>query len=111
MNGAVQAMIIDNLHSADAAALHYQVSREFEFTNSYFRKGFGFGIKRALNFASGGIAVRVQNPIAAVRAFAPECQLGAVAVELSSPGDQLFDPLGCVLDQNLGGFRIAEPVA
>ena len=111
MDSAVKAMIVDDFHPADAAAFHYQICREFEFTDGYFGESFGFGIERALNFASGGIAVRVQNPITAVRAFASKCQLGAVAVELSSPCDQFFDSLGCVFHQDLGGFWIAETIA
>ena len=53
----------------------------------------------------------VQNTVAAVGAFAAESQFGALAVKFCSPLNQLLDAPGGILDQDFGGFGIAEAIA
>ena len=55
--------------------------------------------------------MRVQNTIAAVRAFAGEGDFGSGAIELRSPGDQLLDALGASSTSNPRGICIAEAIA
>src|SRR5690348_2443342 len=64
----------------------------------------------AADFASGGIAMRVQNTAAAVRSFAGECQLCAIAVKFCSPGNQFLDALRPFLHQNVRSFRVDDAV-
>ena len=73
--------------------------------------GRGFQIKRAADFAAGGIAVGMQHAVAAVRAFAGKGDLGAGAVELGAPLDQLFDAGRTFLDQHARGLFVAQAVA
>ena len=55
--------------------------------------------------------MRVQNAVAAVRAFAAEGELGALAIEFRAPLNQFIDALGGVLHQYFGGFGIAQAIA
>ena len=76
-----------------------------------FGKGLGLGPQGAQNFASRGIAVSVQNAVAAVRTLAGKGKFGSVAIEFGAPLDQLFDALRAFLNQNFGGIGIAQAVA
>src|SRR4051812_24840152 len=107
MDRAVNSMIVDDFDSADAAIFGNQIGRELELADRNFRKRLGFRVKRPLNFASGRVAVSVQNTVAAVRALAAKGELSAFAIELRSPCDQLFDTLRCILYQNFRSFRVA----
>ena len=69
------------------------------------------GEKSAADFASGGIAVRVEDAGAAVRGFAREGKFGAGAIEFGAPFDELSDVLGAFFDEESYGFRAAEAVA
>jgi hypothetical protein len=60
---------------------------ESKLDNRDVLQGLGLGIERAQNFPSGGIALRMQDAVAAVRAFAAEDELGAVAIKMRAPGD------------------------
>ena len=71
----------------------------------------GFQIERAANLAAGGIAVGMQHAAAAVRAFAGEGDLGAGAVELRAPLDQLLDARRPFFDQHARGLFVAQAVA
>ena len=66
-------------------------------------------IKRARDLAAGGIAVRVQDAIAAVRAFEREQQFGAFAIELDAPLDQFLNRGRAFLHENANGVAIARP--
>src|SRR5579875_2612272 len=67
--------------------------------------------QRADNFMARGIAVRVEDAAAAVRAFASEQQVRAFAVECGAPSDQLLDGRRGFLDERANGFYIAQTVA
>ena len=54
----------------------------------------GLAVERLRDFAAGGIAMRMQNAIAAVRAFARKREMAAFAIERGAPLDQLFDGRG-----------------
>ena len=71
----------------------------------------GFAIQRARDLAAGGIAVRVQNAVAAVRAFAREGELAALAVELRAPLDQLLNRGRALFHQRVHRGAIAQAVA
>src|ERR1041385_7659069 len=64
----------------------------------------------AANLASRRIAVRVQDSVAAVRRFARERQLCALAVELRSPVNQLLDSVRSFLHQNVRRIRVNNPI-
>ena len=53
----------------------------------------------------------VQHAVAAVCAFAGEGDLGAGAVELGAPLDQLFDARRTFFDQHARGFFVDQAVA
>ena len=55
--------------------------------------------------------MRVQNAIAAVRAFARESELVAFAIELRAPFDQLLDGGGAFLHQSAYRGAVAQAVA
>ena len=71
----------------------------------------GFAVQRAGNFAARRISVRVQNAVAAVRSFAGEGELLALAVELGAPLDQVLNRGGTLLHQRVNGALIAESIA
>ena len=53
----------------------------------------------------------MQNAVAAVSAFAAENELGAAAIELRTPGDQLFNASRAFLHKRFHRFREAQAVA
>ena len=55
--------------------------------------------KSAADFAARGIAVRVEYAGTAVRSLTGESQLGAGAIELSAPFDELRNVFGAFLDE------------
>ena len=71
----------------------------------------GLQVERAADLAAGGVAVGVQNAVAAVRAFARERELGSGAIELRAPLDQLFDARRTFFDQHARGFLVDQAVA
>jgi len=71
----------------------------------------GLAVKCARDFAAGGIAVSMQDAAAAVRSLAGEQETRAFAVELGSPGDQLFDPGGTFAGEHAHRRGVAEAVA
>src|SRR5436190_901288 len=88
-----------------------QVSAEFEIAEGNIGKSAGLGIKRASDLPAGGVTMRMQDTGAAVRSFASEGQLGAVAVKSCAPVDQLLDALRPLFHQYSGGLGIAQTVA
>src|SRR6266568_1370506 len=111
MNGALCAMLIHHTNSDDFAIAGHKVSREFELVNSDLWNRLCPGIERALNFTASGIAVRMKNAIAAVRAFTSKGQLSAFAIELRSPRDQFFDAPRGIFHQYPCRFWIAKTIA
>src|SRR5664280_1593561 len=55
--------------------------------------------------------MRMQHAIAAVRAFAGECQLGPVTIELGAPRDQFLNPWWTFLHQYASGLNIYQSIA
>src|SRR5579864_3109213 len=110
-DGAVLGALIYYANRGHASVVDLQVRGELEFAHLNSGDCFGLGEEGAKDFASCGIAVRVKNAIAAVRAFAAEGQLGAIAIKLRSPCDQLFNTLGSIFHQDPGGFGIAQAIA
>ncbi len=53
----------------------------------------------------------MQHPVAAVRAFARECQLGSLAVELRAPLDELLNRRGAFLHQRAHRRAVAQAVS
>ena len=53
----------------------------------------------------------MQNPVAAMCAFAGKGELGSLAIELRAPLNQFFDALRAFLHQDFRGFRIAQTIA
>src|SRR5438477_4808829 len=74
------------------------------------RNGVRAGEESAADFASGGIAMRVENTGAAVSGFAGESEFGAGAIEFSAPFDKLGDVLRTFFNQERDGFRAAQAV-
>src|SRR6266446_7748185 len=60
---------------------------------------------------SGGIALRVQDAVAAVGALARERKLGSVAIKLCAPLDQFFNARRTFFDEHADGFHIAQAVS
>ena len=63
------------------------------------------------NLGAGGVAMRVQNAITAVRAFAGQHQLAVFAIEIGAPAQQLVDALRTLFHQHARGFAMHEAVA
>ena len=103
--------LVDEMDAADAAVFHDQVGGEFKLEDGNIFQSLGFGVEGAQNLASGGVAVGVQDAVAAVRALPAEGELGALPIEFRAPLNQFLDALGSVFDQHLGGFGIAETIA
>jgi hypothetical protein len=55
--------------------------------------------------------MRVKNAVTRVRALAAEHELGAFAVKLGAPADQLFDDRGAFFHQRVHGGLVAQAVA
>jgi hypothetical protein len=71
-------------------------------------EGRSFAIKHSGDFATCGIAVCVQDAVAAVRAFARKQELRALTIELDAPVDELLNPRRPFLDERTNGIAVAE---
>ena len=67
--------------------------------------------QRSPNLRPGRIPVRVQNPIAAVRALARQHQLSRLAIEVCAPAQQLLDAQRPFLHQHPRRLPIHQAVA
>ena len=103
------AVLVEQANALNAAVTHQQVGGEFEFAEGDVLERRGLQVECATNLAAGGIAVRVQNAAAAVRAFASEGDFGSGAVELRAPLDQLFDARRAFFHQNARGLFVDQP--
>ena len=63
------------------------------------------------DLAAGGIAVRVEDAGAGVRALAGEHEFAVFAIEGGAPGEELFDAAGTLLDKYASGLRVDEAIA
>ncbi len=68
-------------------------------------------IECACNLPPGGIAMRVQNAVAAVRAFARERKPLPFAIELRAPVDQLLNRGRAFFHQRADSLAVAESIA
>ena len=70
----------------------------------------GLLIKRARDFVAGGIAVRMKNAAAAMRAFAGKDEFRAfavrLAVELGAPANQFLNSGRSFFDQRVHGTHV-----
>jgi hypothetical protein len=74
----------------------------------------GFAVEGAGDFASRGIAVGVEDAVAAVRAFAGEGELRVFtffAIEFGAPADEVLYGGWALLDKGVDGVLVAESVA
>ena len=99
------------MDAADATVFDDQVGGELELADGNVFQSLAFGVESPQNLASRGIAVGVQDAVAAVRAFPAEGELGALAIEFGAPLNQFVDALGSVFHQHLGRFGIAKAIA
>ncbi len=99
------------IHANDTTIFDQQVGGKFEFANGDVLDGFCLEVKRAANLLSGGVAMCVQDAVATMGAFASEREFGPIAIELCSPGDELFNALRSFFDENARGLLIAKAVA
>ena len=105
-NGRLRCAI-ERQHPYDFAIVKQQVRHGGKTLKGYVFERSGFAPKRAGNLAAGGIAVRVQNAIAAVRAFASKQEPCSFAIKCGSPFDELLDGGGRFFDQGAHGFGVA----
>jgi len=63
------------------------------------------------NFASGGVAMRVENARAAVSGLTSEGEFGTGAIEFGAPFDELRDVFWTFFDKERDSFGAAEAVA
>ena len=68
-------------------------------------------VQSARDLAPRRIAMRMQHPVAAVRAFSREGQPGSLAVELRAPLDELPNRRGSFLHQGAHRRTVAEAVS
>ena len=94
-----------------AFLIHQQFRDRRVAAKGYVAQRGRLGVERARDFATGGIAVRVKNTIAAVGTLASKRQLRALAIEFRAPGDELLDGGGSFLHQRAHRGAIAEAVA
>ena len=85
--------LIDKAQPSDSAVVNDQFRCEGVRPQVQMRDRMRAREQRAADFPARRIAVRVQNPRAAVRGLPRESQLGSRAVEFRSPLDQLRDVL------------------
>ncbi len=89
---------VEDHGAADRAIVHQQVGDGGITLEADAGQGRGFAVKREGDFAAGGIAVRVENATAAVRAFLRKGKTPAIAIEFGAPVDELLDGGRALLD-------------
>jgi hypothetical protein len=99
------------MDSAHSSLVQVKIGGEFKLADRNAGKGFGFRVQGAENFASGGVAMCVQNAIAAVCALPAKSKFGALAVELRAPLDQLLNAIGGIFDKDGCRLRVTQAVA
>jgi len=67
--------------------------------------------KRAGDLGAGGVAVRVEDAIAGVGAFAGEHEVAGFAIEVGPPAQKLFDTERSFFDEDARGFAVDEAVS
>jgi 3-dehydroquinate synthase len=103
--------LIECADACDLAVVFQEVGDRREAFQRNVRLLLGTVSKRAYDLAASRVALRVQHAMAAMSALAREQQLAAFSIECSSPGDQLLDCSGTLLDKRAHGLNIAQPIA
>jgi hypothetical protein len=98
-------------HSAGDTVFHQQFGGGRVAAKGHVGQRTGLVVERSRDLAPGGIAVRVQDAVAAVRALAGECQLAARAVEGGAPLDQFLNRRRTLFHQGAHGDGVAQAVA
>ena len=70
-----------------------------------------FAVERAGDFATGGVAMGVEDAVTGVGTFAGEEEAGAVFVEFRAPIDEFLNGSGSFLHESVDGWDVAEAVA
>ena len=97
--------------AAHPIAVRQQIDRGPEAAKRDVRQRPRFAVQRARDLAAGRIAMRVQDPAAAVRGFPREREAHPVAIELRAPFDELLDRRRSFLDQRVDRRDVAQPRA
>src|SRR6185312_9598768 len=97
--------------AGDTAIVDAQISRELELSKRNFRNSARASDESSSDFTSGGISMGVQNPRAAVSAFACKAEPAAAAVKLGAPVDQLLNPLRPVFYEHASSIDVYESIA
>src|ERR1700685_228161 len=103
--------LIERANADHAPVFTQEVGSELEFSEVDGLDRGCFAVKSPPDLAAGRVAIRMQHPVAAVRAFARERDLGSGTVELGAPLHQLLDAAWTFLDQHAGGLFVDQSVA
>ena len=95
----------------DTAILHQEVHHSGIAGEMHAWAPRGLLVKRTRDLPTCGIAVRMQDTVAAVGPFAGKSKFATLTVELGTPLDEFFDCPGTFVDQRVNGCRIAETIA
>src|ERR1051326_1609684 len=87
------------------------ICRKFKFVKGDVLERGRLGVECPSDFAAGGISMRMQDAVAAVRRLTCESQLGSLTVELRSPLDQLLNPVRPFFHQDACGVGVHDTVA
>ena len=103
-------VLVEETNACGAAVFDDEFGGEGVSAQMKMRDGVGASEESSADFAASGIAMSVKNARAAVSGFAGKGKLGARAVELGTPFDELGDVARTFFDKKGDGFGIAEAV-
>src|ERR1700747_1835784 len=104
-------VFVEEAYANGAAIFENQASGEGVRTKMEMRDFVRAGEKSTGDFASRGIAVRVEDPRAAVRGFTREGKFGAGTIEFGAPFDELINVRRAFFDEKRHGLRAADTVS
>jgi hypothetical protein len=105
------SIIVKNVDTDDAAIFDDEIASESKLAESDVGESGSLLVECAADLASSGVAVCVQDAVAAVGAFAGESEFGAGAIEFRAPSNQFFNAGRAFFDQDASGVRVAKSVA
>ncbi len=105
------AVAIEQANTGNRSVLNQQVRGRRPLQQRDLLDGPRMAQERPSNFRPRCVAVRVENPIAAVRPLARQHQLPAFAVELRSPAQQLLDAQRPFLHQHPRRLAVYQAIA
>ena len=105
------AAAIPHQHAAAFAFVGDQVDCQAVFPDPDVRPRPCFGDHCAHDFSTGLVTQRVDDPGMRMPPFQAQRDMAVDLVEMSSPPDQLADPVGCLAHNHLDDFRIAQALA